>query len=146
MICYLQMPIWAQRCCAFHGKDEFQELLQFSQRLVLLDRVAHAIESRRLVLRVSSCIGPAHAEARRRGDRERSAHKTGWTGLHPSPEAGTSRNAADPDTRHHPCRSVVSVPIRVLFQLRRTPRASSSGDGERPLPQRLHRHAASRRA
>jgi hypothetical protein len=49
------------------------------------------------VLRVSACIGPAHAEARRRGDRERSAHKTGWTRMHPSPQAGVSRNAVVPD-------------------------------------------------
>ena len=43
------------------------------------------------VLRVSVCIGPAHAEARRRGERERSAHKAGQTELHSSPEAGASR-------------------------------------------------------
>jgi hypothetical protein len=49
------------------------------------------------VLRVSACIEPAHAEARRRGERERSAHTAGWTGLHPSPEAGASRGKADPD-------------------------------------------------
>ncbi len=47
--------------------------------------------------RVSVCIEPAHAEARRRGDRECSAHKSCWTGLHPSPEVIVSRNAADPD-------------------------------------------------
>jgi hypothetical protein len=47
------------------------------------------------VLRVSACIKPAHAEARRRGERERSAYKVCWTGLHPSPEAGASRDTAD---------------------------------------------------
>ena len=46
------------------------------------------------VLRVSVCIGPAHAEARRRGERERSAHKAGQTELHSSPEAGASRDTA----------------------------------------------------
>ena len=49
------------------------------------------------VLRVSACIKPAHAEARRRKDREHSAHRGCWTGLRPSPEAGASRNAAEPD-------------------------------------------------
>ena len=37
------------------------------------------------------------AETRRRGERKRSAHKAGWTGLHPFPEAGASRGTACPD-------------------------------------------------
>ncbi len=49
------------------------------------------------VLRVSVCIGPAHAEARRCGERERSAHKAGQTELHSSPEAGASRDTAGTD-------------------------------------------------
>jgi hypothetical protein len=46
---------------------------------------------------LSACTRSDHAEARRRGDRERRAHKVCWTGLHTSPEAGASRATAGPD-------------------------------------------------
>ena len=46
---------------------------------------------------LSACVEPAHTEAWRRGDRERSAHKACWTGLHTSPKAGASRDTAGPD-------------------------------------------------
>ena len=49
------------------------------------------------VLRVSVRIRPAHAEARRRGDGERSSHKSCWTGLRLSLQAGASRDTALPD-------------------------------------------------
>jgi hypothetical protein len=47
--------------------------------------------------RVSVCIRPAHAEARRRGDGERGSYKDRWMGLHPSPDAGALCDTADPD-------------------------------------------------
>jgi tetratricopeptide (TPR) repeat protein len=46
---------------------------------------------------LSACVEPAHTEAWRRGDRERSARTAVWTGLHTSPKAGVSRDTADPD-------------------------------------------------
>ncbi len=49
------------------------------------------------VLRVSVCIRPAHAEARRRGDGERGSYKDRWMGLHPSPDAGALCDTADLD-------------------------------------------------
>jgi len=43
------------------------------------------------------CIGPAHAETRRRGDMERSSHedRSCWTGLNAPPEAGALCDVAD---------------------------------------------------
>ena len=106
---------------------KIEDVRQFLQRLVLLDRVAPAIESRRLVCHpfacsASLCIRPAHAEARRRGERAQvlqglsdgAAPVAGnerftchleaapWGARHavpphPSLEVGASRNAADPD-------------------------------------------------
>ena len=58
------------------------------------------IGSRRLVQHRSACAASLRASdqlTRRRGDaeeRERSARTAGWTGLHPSLEAGIARAAA----------------------------------------------------
>ena len=58
---------------------------------------SYHISSRAPHLCVHQTGSRGDAETRRRGERKRSAHKAGWTGLHPFPEAGASRGTACPD-------------------------------------------------
>ncbi len=171
-------PATGNRRLARHGRPRL-----FQTKLINIR--AHPSYPRRSSIPASranlacACIRPAHAEARRRGDRERSSHKVLWTGLYPSLETHASRATARrrrwghgmpcpdlqpetgascatpgrcrwghgmprpntcrrkralrvprqtqtiPDKTHqHPCPSVASVPIRVLFQ---RPRPARSG-------------------